>query len=176
MCLLHILFFGWHLWCVVELQRACLITPRSPTTCFCVQLGTFLKCLLGSSWYFSSFYFLCGQRPPCIGGCKRTTLESHNSEKVLWSLQNNADLVFYFCCVCLSSCGLCWYISCTRTIGSLQQTISLGCWHLLCQGECIEMHFPICFQILDVPGIHSSVKQSHITRHQKHMGNLRVEK
>lgn len=36
---------------------------------------TFLKGLLGSSWYFSSYLLLCGQRSPCIGECKRTTLK-----------------------------------------------------------------------------------------------------
>lgn len=38
------LFFGWHLWSVVKLQTACLITLQV-TICFCVQLGSFLQML-----------------------------------------------------------------------------------------------------------------------------------
>lgn len=87
---------------LIKLQRPCLITPRSPSTCSCVQLGTFLKGLLGSSRYFSS-YLLCAQRSPCKGDAKGHHQSLTYSEKV----QNNEDLVFYFCCVCFSCCGLC---------------------------------------------------------------------
>lgn len=38
------LFFAWHLWCVVKLQTACLVTLQV-TVCFYVQLGSFLQML-----------------------------------------------------------------------------------------------------------------------------------